>query len=85
MKHVIKEMKKWYEDFCNRRAVMEQVTLDTEAREQVQIMEHNGQLYVSVDGVPLFGVNDFKCGLMEAVVRGREMYKDWKEEQQWQR
>ena len=62
-----------------------QTQLDAEAREAVQVMEFNGELYACVNGVPLFGVDDIKGTLPEAVAHARQNYKDWKEEKLWER
>ena len=58
--------------------------LDAEARETVQVREFNGELYVSVHGIPLFGQSDLSNDLTEAVASGRKAYKDWKEEKLWE-
>ena len=62
-----------------------QARLDAEAREAVQVMEFNGELYVSIHGIPLFGQSDLSDDLTEAVASGRKAYKDWKEEKLWER
>lgn len=75
----------WHEQRAERIEEKRQAQLDAEAREAVQVMEFNGELYVSVHGIPLFKVNDIKGELTEAVANGRKAYKDWKEDKLWEK
>ena len=74
----------WHEQRADRIETKRQARLDAEAREAVQVMEFNGELYVSVHGIPLFGESDLSDDLTEAVASGRKAYKDWKEEKLWE-
>ena len=80
-----KRLQTWHEERANRMQNKRQARLDAEAREAVQVMEFNGELYVSVHGIPLFGQSDLSDELTEAVASGRKAYKDWKEEKLWER
>ena len=80
-----KRLQTWHEERADRMQNKRQARLDAEAREAVQVMEFNGELYVSVHGIPLFGESDLSDDLTEAVVSGRKAYKDWKEEKLWER
>ena len=75
----------WHEQRADRIETKRQARLDAEAREAVQVMEFNGELYVSAHGIPLFGQSDLSDDLTEAVASGRKAYKDWKEEKLWER
>ena len=75
----------WHEQRVERIEAERQAQLDVEARNAVQVMEFNGELYACVNGVPLFGVSDIKGTLPEAVANARQNYKDWKEEKLWER
>lgn len=77
-------VKQWLANCKERRQAKSDARLDIEAREKVQVMEYNSVLYVSVNGIPLFNIDDFKVSVSEAVARGRMMYKDWQEEKQWE-
>lgn len=79
-----KRLQTWHEERADRMQNKRQARLDAEAREAVQVMEFNGELYVSVHGIPLFGQSDLSDDLTEAVVSGRKAYKDWKEEKLWE-
>ena len=80
-----KRLQTWHEERADRMQNKRQARLDAEAREAVQVMEFNGELYVSVHGIPLFGQSDLSGDLTEAVASGRKAYKDWKEEKLWER
>ena len=80
-----KRLQTWHEERADRMQNKRQARLDAEAREAVQVMEFNGELYVSVHGIPLFGQSDLSDDLTEAVAYGRKAYKDWKEEKLWER
>ena len=80
-----KRLQTWHEERADRMQNKRQARLDAEAREAVQVMEFNGELYVSVHGIPLFGQSDLSDDLTEAVAAGRKAYKDWKEEKLWER
>lgn len=80
-----KRIQVWHEQRAERIEAERQALLDAEAREKVQVMEFNGELFASVNGVPLFGVGEIKGTLPEAVAKARQNYKDWKEEKLWER
>lgn len=89
MSNFLEEIKKriqvWHEQRAERIEANRQAMLDAEARKAVQVMEFNGELYVCVNGVPLFGVDDIKGTLPETVAKARQNYKGWKEEKLWER
>lgn len=87
MSNFLEEIKRriqvWHEQHAERIEAARQAALDAEAREVVQVMEFNGELFASVNGVPLFSVGDIKGTLPEVVANARKNYKDWKEEKLW--
>ena len=89
MSNFLEEIKRrfqvWHEQRAERIEAERQAQLDVEARNAVQVMEFNGELYACVNGVPLFGVCDINGTLPEAVAKARQNYKDWKEEKLWER
>ena len=89
MSNFLEEIKRriqvWHEKRVERIEAERQAQLDVEARNAVQVMEFNGELYACVNGVPLFGVSDINGTLPEAVAKARQNYKDWKEEKLWER
>ena len=80
-----KKLQVWHERRAERIEAGRQALLDVEARNAVQVMEFNGALFASVNGVPLFGVGDINGTLPEVVANARRNYKDWKEEKLWER
>lgn len=91
---VKKRLQVWHEERAEKLEGRRQARLDAESRRVVQVMEFNGELYVSVYGIPLFA-SDFlegacggpklETGGMASVVKSmRENYKDWKEEKLWE-
>lgn len=85
LEEIKKHIQVWHENRADRIENRRQVQLDAEAREVVQVMEFNGNLYVSVHGIPLFGKEDICGDFTEAVANARSAYKDWKEEKLWER
>ena len=89
MSNFLEEIKRriqvWHEQRVERIEAERQAQLDVEARNAVQVMEFNGELYACVNGIPLFGVSDINGTLPEAVAKARQNYKDWKEEKLWER
>lgn len=80
-----KRLQVWHEQRAASIEYKRQTQLDAEAREAVQVMEFNGELYACVNGVPLFGVGDINGTLPEVVAKARQNYKDWKEEKLWEK
>lgn len=74
----------WHEQRAERIDAERQSQLDAEARKAVQVMEFNGGLFVSVNGVPLFSIDSFRVSIGDAVANARNAYKDWKEEKLWE-
>lgn len=85
LEKIKKRIQVWHEERAERIEANRHARLDAEAREAVQVMEFNGELYVCVNGVPLFGIGDINGTLPEAVAKARQNYKDWKEEKLWER
>lgn len=89
MSNFLEEIKKriqvWHEERAERIEAERQAQLDAEAREAVQVMEFNGELFVSMNGVPLLAVCDLNETLPEVVSHARQNYKDWKEEKLWEK
>lgn len=80
-----KRLQIWHEERADRMENKRQALLDAEAREAVQVMEFNGELFVSMNGVPLLAVYDLNETLPEVVSHARQNYKDWKEEKLWEK
>lgn len=57
--------------------------LDHEARQRLQLMEHNGATYISMDGMPLLEASDLAKSLTASLARARLNYTEFREEQMW--
>ena len=80
MSNILENLKKRLQVWHEERAARLEA-----ARREVNVMEFNGALYLSVSGVPLLGISDISGDLPTAVQAARENYKDWKEEKLWER
>ena len=87
MKQIIEtmmaRMQAWHERRARRIAARLVKRLDNETRRRLQLMEHNGIIYLSVDGIPLLGAADLACGLTESLAQARANYADYREEGIW--
>lgn len=80
-----KRLQAWHEERAEKQEAKRQARLDAESRKVIQVMEYNGELYVSAFGVPLLGKDAIAGQFAAAVKDARQTYKDWKEEKLWER
>ncbi|ATV37350.1 hypothetical protein CUB95_01605 [Prevotella intermedia] len=80
-----KRLQVWHEQRAASIEYKRQTQLDAEAREVVQIMEFNGRVYVSVNGIPMFDIDDVSGSMIDIVTKARQNYKDWREEKLWEK
>lgn len=78
LEKIKRSVQKWCKERTARIESKRQTALDVEAWETVQVMEFNGRLYVSVNDIPMFDIDDVRGSLSDAVARARQNYKDWK-------
>lgn len=87
MKQIIEtmmaRMQVWHELRARRIEARRVKLLDHEARQRLQLMEHNGTTYLSMDGMPLLEASDLTNGLTESLARVRANYADFREEGIW--
>lgn len=87
MKQYIERMKvrmqEWLEGRAREMEARRVKRIDRESRKTIQLMEHNGLMYVGVNGVPLFAAADLTESVVESVAQARKAYADWMEEQAW--
>lgn len=87
MKQIIETMmvriQVWHEVRARRIEARRVKLLDHEARQRLQLMEHNGTTYLSMDGMPLLEASDLTNGLTESLARVRANYADFREEGIW--
>ena len=87
MKAFLKKIQQLLKEWRKKRDLLKECKLDAmlyaEAQDVVQVMEYNGNMFLSVNGVPVVGVEDLKTPLVDAIIHARMNYKSWKEEQIW--
>lgn len=87
MKQIIEtmmaRMQVWHEVRARRIEARRVKLLDHEARQRLQLMEHNGTTFLSMDGMPLLEASDLTNGLTESLARVRANYADFREEGIW--
>lgn len=76
-------MQEWLEGRARHMETRRVKRIDRESRKTIQLMEHNGLMYVGVNGVPLFAAADLTGSVVESVAQARKAYADWMEEQAW--
>lgn len=69
---------KWKQDYRARQAQKRAIMLDNLSCEDINVMEFNGRLYISHNGVPIVRVEDLKVKAPELLVQAREDYLAWK-------
>lgn len=55
-------------------------TLERVASEEIQVRDHNGKLYICLNGAPLLSLDDVKGDLLDMVRAMRVNYVVWHEE-----
>lgn len=87
MKQIIEtmmaRMQVWHEVRARRIEARRVKLLDHETRQRLQLMEHNGTTFLSMDGMPLLEASDLTNGLTESLARVRANYADFREEGIW--
>ena len=76
-------MQVWHEVRARRIEARRVKLLDHEARQRLQLMEHNGTTYLSMDGMPLLEASDLAKSLTSSLARARLNYTEFREEQMW--
>lgn len=78
---LLKQIKQWWSDFVKDReekqAVKKQKALERMSCEVVNVMEFNGKLYVSYNGVPVVPVENLNVTVEKLLVQSRKSYLDW--------
>ena len=79
-------VKVWWIRYSMRRYCMLMVKISEEAvrrsKEDVQIMEYRGKMYICYKGMPIVGEEDLGGPWSEVIGRSREVYHDWLSEKE---
>ena len=74
-------MRAWYVDYREyRRAVRTSRFYELakrRSREEVQIMEHRGEMYICCRGIPIVREEDLGAPWSGVLARSRESYAEW--------
>ena len=83
---VIVKARAWWKGYMNWRRVrkIERVNREMERRskEDVQIMEYKGRMYICYQGMPIVGEEDLGSPWAEVIGRSREVYQAWLSERE---
>lgn len=79
------QLQSWQDKRAERIEAERQALLDAEARKVVQVMEFNGRVYVSVNGIPMFDIDDVRGSMIDIVKKARQNYKNSQEEKLWEK
>ena len=78
---LLKQIKQWWSDFVKDReekqAVKKQKTLERMSCEVVNVMEFDGKLYVSHNGVPVVPVESLSITVEKLLAQSRKSYLAW--------
>lgn len=81
-----KKLQVWHEQRADNLEAARQARLDAESRRVINVVEYNGEVYLSFDGIPLVDIDYVKMegGIPWLTEEVRRTYKDWKEEKLWE-
>lgn len=71
----LKRIKERYQAACQERRAKQ---LDNISCKSINVIEFDGRLYISYDGVPIVRVDDLKSKAPEILAQAREDYLAWK-------
>ncbi len=75
------QIKQWWSDFVKDReekqAVKKQKVLERMSCEVVNVMEFDGKLYVSYNGVPVVPVENLNVTIEKLLAQSRKSYLAW--------
>ena len=78
---IVGKMRAWYGDYKEYRRGKRIARVRNRAirrsREEVQIMEYGGEMYICYRGVPIVRDNDLRAPWIGVLERSREAYEEW--------
>ena len=81
IRKILGKMRAWYVDYREyRRAVRTSRFYELakrRSREEVQIMEHRGEMYICCRGIPIVREEDLGAPWSGVLARSRESYERW--------
>lgn len=67
------------ENYHKKQEAKQRVYNELEARENINVTEFDGRIYISYDGIPIVRVEDLKVKPTELLVQARKDYLSWQE------
>lgn len=81
MKKIFTSIKQWLQAYGERmradRSKAKLNRLEMESKRRLQVMEYEGEVYLSYDGVPLLTEDEFGSDLVETLEAMRENWKKY--------
>lgn len=81
MKKILTSIKQWLQAYGERmradRSKAKLARLEMESKRRLQVMEYEGEVYLSYDGVPLLTEDEFGSDLVEVLEAMRENWKKY--------
>ena len=86
IRKILGKMRAWYGEYreyrmSKRLARVKELAL-RRSREEIQIMEYRGKMYICYKGMPIVGEDDLGSPWAEVVGRSREVYQAWLSERE---
>ena len=83
---VIAKFRAWWKEYLNwrRSRKIERVNREMvrRSKEDIQIMEYRGKMYICYKGMPIVGEEDLGSHWAEVIGRSREVYQTWLSEKE---
>ena len=81
IKKILGKVRAWYVKYkeYRRGKRMDRVKelAKRRSREEVQIMEHRGEMYICCRGIPIVRERDLGASWYEVLERSRKVYEEW--------
>ena len=83
---VLVKVRAWWKYYLNWRRVRKIERVNREmvrrSKEDIQIMEYRGKMYICYKGMPIVGEEDLGSPWSEVIGRSREVYQSWLSERE---
>ena len=81
IRKIVGKMRAWYGEYNDyrrkKRLARVKELAKRRSREDVQIMEYRGELYICYRGVPIVREGDLGASWCDVLARSRESYEEW--------
>ena len=83
---IVGKMRAWYVEYKEyrrgKRLARVKELAKRRSREDIQIMEYRGRMYICYKGMPIVGEEDLGSPWAEVIGRSREVYQAWLSERE---